>query len=65
MRQENTRVEAEACILFDVLSLSIHITQQIYGLSMLLIPHPPLIDHQEQTGVASKYCTEISIHVWF
>lgn len=64
VRQENTRAETEACILFDVLSWCIHISQQIYSLSMLLIPHLPLIDHQEQTGVASKYCTEINTHVW-
>ena len=63
-RQENTRGEAEACIPFDVLSWCLHISQQIYGLSVLLIPHLPLIDHQEQTGVASKYCTEISTHMW-
>lgn len=31
---------------------------------MLLIPHLPLIDQEEQPGVASKHCTEISIHMW-
>lgn len=64
-RQENTGGEAEDCNPFDVFSWCLHMSQQIYDLSMLLVPHLPLIDDQEQTGAASKYCTDISIHVWF
>lgn len=30
----------------------------------LLIPHLLLIDHQEQTEVASKPCSEIGIQMW-
>lgn len=62
-RHKNTRGEAKACIPFDVLSCCLRISQQIYGLSVLLIPHLPLID-QEQTGVVSKYRAEIRIRMW-
>lgn len=63
-RQENAGGLAGACISLGVFSWCLHISKQICDLSMLLIPHLPLIDHQEQTGAASKYCSEIRIHVW-